>query len=262
MAAGVAQFAASKLNRLLSLAALFCWLPCAACAWEVVSCNRETSSVPGVEYWHVALEENTATTELEVALFSIKAATLHIVDQPTEARSDLAELMRRNNCLAGVNGGYFDPQDAPVGLLVSGGRAIAPLRKARLLSGVLMVANGRVQLLRTAEFSPKSKPSEALQCGPFLVERGQPVPGLEATRSARRTFVATSGNGRVAIGYCPEATLAQLAQMLAVPELKFTRALNLDGGSSSAFWFARKEGTPFSIPEQKSVRDFIGIVAR
>jgi hypothetical protein len=35
--------------------------------------------------------------------------------------------------------------------------------------------------------------------------------------------------------------------------------MNLDGGSSSAFWFARKNGGAFSISEQKSVRDFVGL---
>jgi len=57
-----------------------------------------------------------------------------------------------------------------------------------------------------------------------------------------------------------------LAKILATPslaeDLKIERALNLDGGSSSAFWFARENGSAFSISEQKSVRDFVGIVPK
>ena len=45
------------------------------------------------------------------------------------------------------------------------------------------------------------------------------------------------------------------------PDLKVQRALNLDGGSSSAFWFAGERGA-FSIPEQKSVRDFVAVVPK
>ena len=41
-----------------------------------------------------------------------------------------------------MNGGYFDPEDAPVGLLITGGRVIAPLSSARLLSGVLFTESG------------------------------------------------------------------------------------------------------------------------
>jgi hypothetical protein len=44
--------------------------------------------------------------------------------------------------------------------------------------------------------------------------------------------------------------------------LRIERVLNLDGGSSSGFWFARENGSAFSIPEHKPVRDFVGIVPR
>jgi len=201
---------------------------------------------------------------LDLALFSTKSATLRVIDNPA-GEDDLAAVMRRENSPAGVNGGYFDPQNKPVGLMISGGKMIAPLRKARLLSGVLVASAGRVQLLRTAEYSPKRKADEALQCGPFLVDRGQPVPGLDDTRSARRTFVLTSGPDRAAVGSCTGVTLAQLAKILATsgiaPDLKVQRALNLDGGSSSAFWFAG-ERAPFSISEQKTVRNFVAVVAK
>jgi len=35
----------------------------------------------------------------------------------------------------------------------------------------------------------------------------------------------------------------------------------MDGGSSSAFWFAGEHGA-FSVREQKSVRDYLAIVPR
>jgi uncharacterized protein YigE (DUF2233 family) len=129
----------------------------------------------------------------------------------------------------------------------------------------MIVSNGRMQLLRVAEYSPKRKATAALQCGPFLVDRGQPVPGLNDTRSARRTFVVTNGSDRAAVGFSSGVTLAQLAKILTTsgiaPDLKVERALNLDGGSSSAFWFAGERG-PFSISEQKTVRNFVGVVPK
>jgi hypothetical protein len=111
----------------------------------------------------------------------------------------------------------------------------------------------------------KTNPPNARQCGPFLVERGNPVSGLNDTRAARRTYAAVAGGDTAAIGYSSHLTLAQIAAVLAtpgiVPEMKIQRALNLDGGSSSAFWFAG-ETAPFSIREQKTVRDFIAVVPR
>jgi hypothetical protein len=53
-----------------------------------------------------------------------------------------------------------------------------------------------------------------------------------------------------------------LAKTPIAADLKIQRAINLDGGSSSAFWFAQKNGSVFSIPEQKSVRDFVGVIPK
>ena len=186
--------------------------------WSVTTSQAEQGTAAGVEHRRIVLAESETgeRATVDLALFSTKSATVRVIDNPT-GEDNLAAVMRREHCLAGVNGGYFDPADTPVGLVISDGKLIAPLRKARLLSGVMVVSRGRVQLLRTAEYSPKRKATEALQCGPFLVDRGQPVPGLNDTRPARRTFVLTSGPDRAAIGFCSGVTLAQLAKILATP---------------------------------------------
>jgi exopolysaccharide biosynthesis protein len=234
--------------------------------WTVTASKTERGAVAGVEHRQIVLTESQTEERatLDLALFSMKSATLRVIDNPA-GEDNLAAVMRRENCLAGVNGGYFDPENKPVGLLISDGKVVAPLRKARLLSGVMIVSNGRVQLLRVAEYSSKRRATSALQCGPFLVDRGQPVPGLNDTRPARRTFIVAGGSDRAAIGFGSDVTLAQLGRILATPgvapDLKTQRALNLDGGSSSAFWFAGEHG-PFSIPEQKTVRNFVAVVGR
>jgi hypothetical protein len=246
--------------------ALFLFLASAAQAdWTVAPSEAERSAVPGVEHRRVAVTESETGEEarLDLALFSMKSATLRVIDNPTGA-DDLAAVVRRTRAVAGVNGGYFDPQDAPLGLLISDGKLIAPLRKARLLSGVLVVTKGRVELLRYAEYSRKN-PMGALQAGPFLVDGARPVPGLNATRSARRTFILTGGGDRALLGYCSSVTLAELADILATPgiapDLKVQRALNLDGGSSSAFWFSGESG-PVSMRELKTVRNFVVLVPK
>jgi exopolysaccharide biosynthesis protein len=233
--------------------------------WTVTSSQTDRGALAGVEHLRIVLAESRTEERatLDLALLSTKSASLQVIDNPTG--DDLATVMQRVHALAGVNGGYFDPANAPVGLLISDGRLIAPLRKARLLSGVMVVSNGRIQLLRVAEYASRQKATAALQSGPFLVDRSRPVPGLNNTRLARRTFIVTDGSDRAAIGLCSEVTLAELGKILATPEaapnLKVQRALNLDGGSSSAFWFAGERGA-FSISEQKTVRDFVAVVQR
>src|SRR5205823_14727582 len=121
-----------------------------------------------------------------------------------------------------------------------------------------------IRIVRVAEFSLRRKPNAAIECGPFLVDCAKRVRGLEAIRAARRTFAATGSGDRAALGFCSDATLADLARILATPlgDFKIQRALNLDGGSSSAFSFRRDDASAFSIPEEKSVRDIVGSVAK
>ena len=251
----------------LSAALLFLLVATAARGeWKTISVQIEPSGTKGLEHRY-AVAEDSATGErasFELAIFSVKSCTLRVIDQPQEPRTDLDQAMRREKCLAGVNGGYFDPDYRPIGLLTSDAKIIAPLQRARLLSGILAASPGKVQILRVSEFSARLKPSAAVECGPFLVDLGHAVAGLEVTRSARRTFAAVERGNRAALGFCSEVSLADLSQILAggVGDFKIQRALNLDGGSSSAFWFKRKDDTVFSIREQKSVRDFVGVVPK
>lgn len=227
-----------------------------ALASFALTTHAEFSADGLVEHRH--LEMNGATIEL--AIFSPKSVQLRVIDD-AQANSSLAAQMQLTGAAAGVNGGYFDPDYKTVGLLVSDGRVLAPLQKAKLLSGVVCLTSDRLQILRTAAFSLRSKPSAARQCGPFLVERGRAIPGLNNTRSARRTFVVTMTNGRAALGFSSPVTLAQLATSLSAPELGVQNALNMDGGSSSGFWFKGASGVNY-IAERKTVRDYLALVPR
>ena len=232
-----------------------------------ISSQSEPSPLRGLEHRYIVVEDSAAgdRASLELAVFSTKSCRLRIVDQANEPRLDLEEVVSRGNFLAAVNGGYFNPDDKPIGLLIVDGTMIAPLQKARLLSGVLSASAKKVQISRVAEFSLAQKPDAAVESGPMVVDLGKSVRGLEATRAARRTFAAVGAGDKAALGFCSDVTLADLSNILATvltPDFKVQRALNLDGGSSSAFWFKRANGTAFSIAEQKPVRDFVAIVPR
>ena len=234
--------------------------------WATISAKSEPSAVSGLEHRHLVLEDSATGDKvtIELALVSTKVATLRVIDNPQGAAS-LAEAMSGAGLVAGVNGGYFDPAFAPIGLRIMGGKLFRPLVRAKLLTGVLLSSPGTTQILRHGEYSPRRKAYAAVQCGPLLVDASVPVKGLNRTRQARRTFAAVGGD-RVVLGYCSGGSLAQLAEILATAPLaenfKVQRALNLDGGSSSAFWFKRSSGSAFSISEYKNVRDFVGIAVK
>src|SRR6266536_1094380 len=234
--------------------------------WTIVSSASEPGR-GGIVHRHVVLENGARTERITVdlAIFSTKSCTLRILQNEDDADS-LADMMRNEKCLAGVNGGYFDEKFAPIGLRMANGQMIAPLQRARLITGVLVASSRGVQIVRSREFSRRAGVTAAVQCGPFLVDRGQSIGGLNDSRPARRTFAATTTGNRALVGVCSNVSLAELSRMLATTlfaeDLRSERALNLDGGSSTGCWFARENSSAFSISEQKPVRDFVGIVPK
>src|SRR5205814_3335772 len=145
----------TQLSRAAALRML-CAVPGVAQAgWQIRNASRETSPNESIERWTTVLEDGATAdaATLHLAIFEIRAASLRVIDQPTAPRSDLAEVMRRTQAVAGVNGGYFDPEDAPVGLLVSDGRILSPFRKAKLLTGVLFATKNLVDIVSATHFS-------------------------------------------------------------------------------------------------------------
>ena len=247
--------------------ALFCAaVQFSRAAWVETAVRNESSPAAGIVHRQIQLQdsETGASATLDLALFSPKSSMLRVIDNP-DGRLNLADAVPAAGCLAGVNGGYFDPNFAPLGLRVVDGKTVKPLVRARLLTGVLISSPGVTQILRVGEYSARRKAYSAVQCGPLLVDAGHPVRGLDATRTARRTFAAV-GSDHAALGLCSDVSLAQLSELLAAARLgedfRINRALNLDGGSSSAFWFKRSTGSVFSISEMKDVRDFVGVVPK
>jgi exopolysaccharide biosynthesis protein len=233
--------------------------------WTILSSASQPGR-GGVLHRHVVLE-NAANSEgviVDLAIFSTKSCTLRVV-QNKDGADSLGEVMKHEKCLAGVNGGYFDEEFAPIGLRIANGEMIAPLKHARLITGVLVASSDGVRIVRAHELSRRPSVTAAIQCGPFLVDLAKPIRGLNDANLARRTFAATTSN-RALLGVCSGVSLAALSKILAMTsfaeDLKIERALNLDGGSSSGFWFARENGGAFSVPEQKSVRDFVGVVPK
>jgi uncharacterized protein YigE (DUF2233 family) len=233
-----------------------------AAGWTVESTNP-LSGPEGVAFSEVHLRSSDGSSTVHVVTFSAKTHTFAIMDNPDRAY-DLASAAQKRGALAAVNGGYFQPDRTPLGLLVRQGRELHPLEHAKLLSGLLTVSGDRIALLRIAEFKPSAALREAVQAGPFLVDGGKPVAGLNAIRPDPRTAIISDGAGRFGLISTSSVTLADLGTILAtpgaVPAMKISRALNLDGGSSTGLWV--RSDPPFYRHEFREVRDYVAIVAR
>jgi uncharacterized protein YigE (DUF2233 family) len=231
-----------------------------AATWSVPKAPPDTAPLLVV---HRTVTQGAKSVELDIARFDLKKYALRVVDNK-DGKRDLPTAMARAKCVVGVNGGYFHRDRAPLGLVVSDGKVIhKQQRDASLLTGMVAASPGRLDIWRVAEFAGRPLPRQALQVGPFLVDHGKVVAGLEATREARRTAVLTDGKGLGALLACDGLTLAEFARLLAtpgvVPGLKVSRALNLDGGSSTMFWSAKPS---IYRPGLANVRNYLGLVQR
>ncbi len=231
-------------------------------AWTLESSEVLSPQDSPVSHVKKTLGGGRALT-LHFVFFDSGKCGLEVIDHPLADGTNLSDAMKAAHCLAGVNGGYFQPDRTPLGLVMSRGKDIHPMQKARLLSGLLFVAEGRISLLRMAEYRPEPLPTEMLQSGPFLVDRGKAVEGLDSRRPALRTAILTDGSSRFALLVSEPLTLAELADVLCSPgvvsEWKIKRCLNLDGGASSGLWVG---DPPFYQPEISSVRNYLGVVQR
>ena len=246
--------------RILSLLLASAW-PLRA-GWTLLE-NTALPAPAGLEFREARVGDGATTARLHQVRFDPKTHTFAVMDDPDGAFT-LASAAQKRGALAAVNGGYFHPDRTPLGLVVRQGATLHPLERARLLSGLVVVTRKGIALPRAGSFQPAAEVREALQAGPFLIENGQPVAGLNAARSAARTVVVADAAGRFGFVVGRSVTLAEMAAILAAPGIfpggKITRALNLDGGSSTGLWVRSER--PFYLREFKDVRNYLAIVPR
>ncbi|NIP92532.1 MAG: hypothetical protein GWO24_03310, partial [Akkermansiaceae bacterium] len=136
-----------------------------------------------------------AEVTLHLYLFDPRRTTIKVISQGepgTRAYRSLDAAMRAQKCEAGCNGGFLDAQGNPLGLVIADGRRFGkPASGTGPTAGVFYLEGAQPQLQRATAFFSKGNTQvrQLLQAGPFLVEGGKTVDGLNSRRTARRTFV-------------------------------------------------------------------------
>jgi hypothetical protein len=199
--------------------------------------------------------------------FDDRTHTFRIVDEGSltaPRHGGLDPAMRQAGAVAGINGGFFSPEGAPLGRMVADGVVTGRLARGSLTSGVIFRDKRGHFLWRVAEYEAKGAPPalQMLQAGPFLIDAKARVAGLEATKSRPRSFVAHDGKHAWVIATTGSCTLAALSDALAragsLDGVVLARALNLDGGSSAGLWI---EGKVVRRPWAK-VRNYLAVVPK
>jgi uncharacterized protein YigE (DUF2233 family) len=225
--------------------------------------------------WHIMNHRNSGPlfsaqlangeqeVQIEVFLCRSHHTRFKVLSNMDRQIDSVREAVESKQALAGVNGGFFHEDGTPLGLLISQGHTIHRLEHSKLLSGVFMVKKSKPSIIRSSQFRKTQGITEAIQAGPFLIENGKIIPGLNTGRRAARTFIFQCDATHWAIGICRSTTLAETAKLLRTPGLfpsgPVTAALNFDGGSSTQF-FATASNQKLDVSAWSVVSDYLLIL--
>lgn len=204
-----------------------------------------TTLAPGLWYraWVVTRSPEAAEVVGHVFRADPRLVRVTVLDARGPGRSvATAQVLRaESGSYLVVNGGFFDPENRPLGLLVGDGKTHSKLR--RVDQGVFLIADGKPVIQHTRDALPE-KLETAIQAGPRLIVDGRPL--RLKPQASRRTSICLPGDGTVLIVVFPTAvSLADLAGHLAMHPsrggLGCWEALNLDGGPSTQLSVATAE---------------------
>lgn len=197
--------------------------------------------------------------------FPIDVASSELVFEDLNFRRDLRASLSASGARIVVNGGFWDRDNEPEGLAISGGREITPF-DLELGGGVLVIRNDRAELHDAEAFTLPSDVDFAVQCKPRLIVAGANNIRRDDGRRAQRTALCIRDEGRtldlvLAVSAVREEGPSLYELALALLEHGCENALNLDGGpSSGAVW---REGDRIaSLPTRSPLRFAIRVHAR
>lgn len=194
----------------------------------------------GLEYRAVRPPSGGTFHQLRARADSVHLKLLSAKDyQEKSMRCD--EFLKRSGALAVLNGGYFDPENLPMGYQRDSDRVLQSEVWTRgLFGGVFYLDYQRVAHVVGREDFVPTQASFAVQCGPRLVYRREKMPGIHDDPAARRTVIGVDRSGRYLFGVSDvdcRLRFGQLQDLLLSGEAQggfdAEGVLNLDGGSST-----------------------------
>lgn len=220
---------------------------------------------PGLNYTQINLPQDEGNHgELYAFKFSPKRYTLSLtraIDQG-QSSSDIVSLARQSNALIAVNGGFFSPTSAPLGLRVRQGRLLNPIKPISWW-GVFRIENGKPYITTWHDFNFNQQVSFATQSGPRLLINGN-IPLLKPGNADRSALCITKRGDVVVLATANASlTLQQLATIMGASShqngLDCVDALNLDGGTSTQM-FAKVGDVDVNVPNFKALVDAVIVV--
>ena len=214
------------------------------------------------------LKVNSASlngTTFTAVTFDRRNYFLKVIDQKEGPGTEFtgAEFAGQGS-LAAINGGFFNPDGSPLGLVITDGQSRGAFNSHSFLgTGII---DGENTILSHRKSYQKS--SELVQSGPRLVWDQERLTGLSKSKERPRSFVIWDGNNHFGIGHADRATLQGLANNLQAQPFEgfhIKYAINLDGGTSCDLWVSTQiPGGDFTKSSlfRKKARNYLALRKR
>lgn len=170
------------------------------------------------------------------------------------------------DCKTLINGGFYSKageDNSPIGLFVSNGQPLSRFQENKTYNGTLSI--NALDTPRITSTMPEDILRDAMQTGPILIENGSPREiSLQRDKFSRRMVAAITGDNELLfISVHKEGFSFDGPKLLDMPmiisqfssenKLNIADAINLDGGSASAFYSLEKE---ISLSEASPIGSF------
>lgn len=216
---------------------------------------------PGLDYTQI---KSTSTLSFgTIYAFKIDLANYQLKSVVT-ADNSIADLVKTNHAVIGINGGFFDTGLKSLGLRMNNKKIINPANNTHWWS-IFFVRENKAYIASPKAFNASDAIQFAIQSGPRLIINGK-VPPLKPGVANRTALGITTHNKVIVLAteYLP-LTTTELANIMRKPEkdggLACVNALNLDGGSSTQL-YAQIENFNINVKSLSQVADVVLIVPR
>lgn len=189
---------------------------------------------------------NFKNQNIKIDWFEVKDLTKLVLIPNFKEKKTTFEVKENENCELLTNGGFYTPESSPSGLFTSEGKALKRFQKNSTFNAVFSVND--FETPRITRFEPQDRLRIALQTGPLLIENSEILKiNMLRDKNARRMIAATTGaNAAIFLAVYDKSfeysgpLLADLPEILGEFQketgIVLADALNLDGGSASAFF--------------------------
>ena len=220
--------------------------------------NRDITSINQVEISPTPETEEISTQDVVgkvinymgvnyryLAILSVNPENIYLIpNYKQKLKSN--ELMQENECIGGINGGFYGTNDEPIGWLLVEGKLLNEAKDSQLFNGYILLDNkGKLYISQSMK---KGDIKYGLQTGPMLINNKIPeVLNMAEDRLSRRSVMVEEIGGKVSFisvfndqNYESGPTLGDLGGIIKeianLEKIDINNAINLDGGRASAIY--------------------------